>query len=260
LYFKDNNMKMLPVNMSSIPVFSPSSANAATNKTQTAEGQASQVVFSSKDAPQPLSSREQQEKALLQVANFTQEVDPYIELARVAMEKAWARQDNAALAYTMMEKGVQEVMETIALEMPKIFTKDFDFTRTAEGIEIVDHELTTEEYNYVKYVANNNQNLLDGADKFNQSVADAKTYSWYLSKNQSRDLKDEPVYKKDAIEGRINIKAYMEDLSQFIWELGSSSPELRNDKAYAFNYMSRGIISVKPDMVDTVYAEVSTKV
>ncbi|MGB0893189.1 MAG: hypothetical protein ACPGUD_02185 [Parashewanella sp.] len=68
----------------------------------------------------------------------------------------------------------KSVLEEIAQERPELLNKEFDFTHNGEEIDIVDHDLTKREYNYLKAKFNANDELVEATVFLNKVAAHAR--------------------------------------------------------------------------------------
>ena len=169
-------------------------------------------------------------------------------LATEQIQHVMQRQDRAANAFTKMEIGLQQVIAQISMEHPELLSKEFDLTRTMDGMEVVDHNLTDAEYNYVKHLANSNKDLLEGSDAFNQEVAEQKTSLWYQSQGSANKG---PIYEKSDVAGRVKIMAFRENLLKHVWQLGGDTNKDR-DRAFAHNYQNRERSVLDKEMMNSI--------
>ncbi|MGB0893354.1 MAG: hypothetical protein ACPGUD_03030 [Parashewanella sp.] len=110
-------------------------------------------------------------------------------------EEYFAMQAQAKKEAKTILDETQNVLDEIAKEQPSLLNKEFDFTHNGEEIEVIDHNLSKKEYNYLKAKLNANEDLVKATDFLNLSAADSNTLS--------RD--DDRLYKKEDIAGRIHV-------------------------------------------------------
>ncbi|WP_298769155.1 hypothetical protein [uncultured Shewanella sp.] len=111
------------------------------------------------------------------------------------MAKWWEFQQKEKSSAADLLSETQQVLDDIAKENPSLLDKAFDFTYKNNEIEIVDHNLSKEEYHYLKAKLNANEKLVEATDFLNLSAARENT----LKKNDGK------VYTKEDIEGRIHV-------------------------------------------------------
>ncbi|MGB0893353.1 MAG: hypothetical protein ACPGUD_03025 [Parashewanella sp.] len=104
----------------------------------------------------------------------------------------------------------KSVLEEIAQERPELLDKEFDFTHNGEEIDIVDHDLTKREYNYLKAKFNANDELVEATGFLNKVAAHSR-------KTDTQD-----------IEGRLRLMSIINTAEQrkveyFEWK-GSGEP------------------------------------
>lgn len=81
-------------------------------------------------------------------------------------------QQNSAVKTMFSE--TKQLMAEIAEEKPEFKERKFDFTNTGEEIEVIHHNLSEREYNYLKNKLNSNKKLVKATEFLNQSVLDWK--------------------------------------------------------------------------------------
>ncbi|GHB63959.1 hypothetical protein GCM10008107_11360 [Psychrosphaera saromensis] len=187
-------------------------------------------------------------KASPQIQDSTEH---YKELLAIEGERLFSLPSRRTDSYQQMEKGAKEVIAQISLEHPEILAKDFDFTRTMDGVEVVEHNLTESEYNYVKYVANNNRNLVDGSDNYNQVFAEAKTIQWQTVNGTGLRVDEAKPYIKEDVAGNINILSFMDDVLDFMWDEGSPI-DSRKDDIFKQSYQYRADFSTRYELLNSV--------
>jgi hypothetical protein len=111
------------------------------------------------------------------------------------MDEWWELQKREKVEAENMLKSTQNVLKEISEEQPSLLRKEFDFTHNGEEIEVINHNLSQKEYNYLKDKLNDNQNLVEALDFLNERAA----YENTLSRN------DDKVYTKEDIAGRIHV-------------------------------------------------------
>ncbi|MCF7498915.1 hypothetical protein [Pseudoalteromonas sp. L1] len=99
-----------------------------------------------------------------------------------------------------MVSETKRILAEVAKERPNLLNKKFDFTNTGDEIDIIDHNLTKREYNYLKARLNASDKLIKATDFLNIDLAREKTQT---SKN------NEKYSKEDAI-GRIHLREIIE--------------------------------------------------
>ncbi|WP_405128308.1 hypothetical protein [Pseudoalteromonas sp. PB2-1] len=99
-----------------------------------------------------------------------------------------------------MVSETQRILAEVAKEQPNLLNKKFDFTNTGDEIDIIDHDLTKREYNYLKAKFNASDKLVEATDFLNTAVADSKSST---SKNNTK-------YTKEDVVGRIHVREVIE--------------------------------------------------
>ena len=105
-----------------------------------------------------------------------------------------------------LDQETRKVMDEVIKEHPSIMGKEFDFTNTGEEIEVVNHNLSDREYNYLKSKLNSNDKLVQATDFFNESLSDSYNSKLGSSRN----------YTKDDAAGRINVLSTLKSLDEWI--------------------------------------------
>lgn len=99
-----------------------------------------------------------------------------------------------------MVSETQRILAEVAEEQPNLLNKKFDFTNTGDEIDIIDHDLTKREYNYLKSKLNASDKLVEATDFLNFAVADSK----------SSTSSDNTKYSKEDVAGRIKVRSVIE--------------------------------------------------
>lgn len=71
-------------------------------------------------------------------------------------------------AFEVLDKETHNILKEIGEEAPWMLDKKFDFTNTGNGIEVIDHDLTNEEYLYLTDKLNSNEDLVNATDYYNR--------------------------------------------------------------------------------------------
>lgn len=99
-----------------------------------------------------------------------------------------------------MVSETKRILAEVAKEQPSLLEKKFDFTNTGDEIDIIDHDLTKREYNYLKAKLNASGKLVEATDFLNNDLAREKTQT---SKNNTK-------YTKEDVVGRIHVREVIE--------------------------------------------------
>jgi hypothetical protein len=99
-----------------------------------------------------------------------------------------------------MASETQRILAEVAKEQPNLLNKKFDFTNTGDEIDIIDHDLTKREYNYLKAKLNASDKLVEATDFLNSAVAYSK----------SSTSRSNTKYTKEDVAGRINVRSVIE--------------------------------------------------
>lgn len=99
-----------------------------------------------------------------------------------------------------MVSETKRILAEVAKEQPNILNKKFDFTNTGDEIDIIDHDLTKREYNYLKAKLNASDKLVEATDFLNTAVADSK----------SSTSRSNTKYTKEDVVGRIHVREVIE--------------------------------------------------
>lgn len=152
-------------------------------------------------SPQSLASAEQSNsnisvssikiEAVVDLAHDEKSIKEGLKVA----DEYWAFQRRAKNEAKTMLEETQNVLDDIAQEQPSLLNKEFDFTHNGEEIEVIDHNLSKKEYNYLKAKLNANEELVEATDFLNLSAANKNT--------STRD--DDRLYTKEDIAGRIHV-------------------------------------------------------
>ncbi|MGB0894700.1 MAG: hypothetical protein ACPGUD_09860 [Parashewanella sp.] len=111
------------------------------------------------------------------------------------IDEMFAFEERAKSEAKTMLNETQNVLDEIAQEQPSLLNKEFDFTHNGEEIEVIDHNLSKKEYNYLKAKLNANEELVKATDFLNLSAA----------KQNTRNRDDNRLYTKENIAGRIHV-------------------------------------------------------
>jgi hypothetical protein len=103
-----------------------------------------------------------------------------------------------------MVSETQRILAEVAKEQPNLLNKKFDFTNTGDEIDIIDHDLTKREYNYLKAKLNASDKLVEATDFLNTDLAREKTQT---SRSNTK-------YTKEDVAGRINVRSVIEQAQQ----------------------------------------------
>lgn len=99
-----------------------------------------------------------------------------------------------------MVSETQRILAEVAKEQPNLLNKKFDFTSTGDEIDIIDHDLTKREYNYLKAKLNASDKLVEATDFLNSNLAREKTQT---SRSNTK-------YTKEDVVGRIHVRDVIE--------------------------------------------------
>ncbi|MDQ9092079.1 hypothetical protein RC083_10820 [Pseudoalteromonas haloplanktis] len=99
-----------------------------------------------------------------------------------------------------MVSETKRILAEVAKEQPSLLEKKFDFTNTGDEIDIIDHDLTKREYNYLKAKLNASDKLVEATDFLNTAVADSK----------SSTSRSNTKYTKEDVVGRIHVREVIE--------------------------------------------------
>ncbi|CAM3982176.1 MULTISPECIES: hypothetical protein [Pseudoalteromonas] len=99
-----------------------------------------------------------------------------------------------------MVSETKRILAEVAKEQPNLLNKKFDFTNTGDEIDIIDHDLTKREYNYLKAKLNASDKLVEATDFLNTAVADSK----------SSTSRSNTKYTKEDVVGRIHVREVIE--------------------------------------------------
>ncbi len=115
------------------------------------------------------------------------------------MVEYWQKKGSSA---DDMVSETQRILAEVAKEQPNLLNKRFDFTNTGDEIDIIDHDLTKGEYNYLKAKLNASDKLIEATDFLNVAVAANKTQTQAPGNNKS--------YTKEDVVGRIHVMDVIE--------------------------------------------------
>ena len=101
-----------------------------------------------------------------------------------------------------MVSETQRILAEVAKEQPNLLNKKFDFTNTGDEIDIIDHDLTKREYNYLKAKLNASDKLVEATDFLNVAAATNKTQTQAPGSNK--------LYTKEDVVGRIHVMDVIE--------------------------------------------------
>ncbi len=99
-----------------------------------------------------------------------------------------------------MVSETQRILAEVAKEQPNLLNKKFDFTNTGDEIDIIDHDLTKREYNYLKAKLNASDKLIEATDFLNTDLAREKTQT----------SRSNTIYTKEDVVGRIHVRDVIE--------------------------------------------------
>ncbi|MGO2374482.1 MAG: hypothetical protein ACTH5C_19290 [Pseudoalteromonas prydzensis] len=99
-----------------------------------------------------------------------------------------------------MVSETKRILAEVAKEQPSLLEKKFDFTNTGDEIDIIDHDLTKREYNYLKAKLNASDKLVEATDFLNNDLAREKTQT----------SKSNTIYTKEDVVGRIHVRDVIE--------------------------------------------------
>jgi hypothetical protein len=103
-----------------------------------------------------------------------------------------------------MVSETQRILAEVAKEQPNLLNKKFDFTNTGDEIDIIDHDLTKREYNYLKAKLNASDKLVEATDFLNMDLAREKTQT----------SRSNTIYTKEDVVGRIHVRDIIEQAQQ----------------------------------------------
>ncbi|WP_298774739.1 hypothetical protein [uncultured Shewanella sp.] len=96
----------------------------------------------------------------------------------------------------------QRVLAEVGSEQPSLLTKTFDFTHTGDEIEVINHNLSDREYNYLKAKLNGNDKLVEATGFLNTALA--------TEKSGPTASGDHLKYTEEDVAGRIHIRDVIE--------------------------------------------------
>jgi hypothetical protein len=99
-----------------------------------------------------------------------------------------------------MVSETQRILAEVAKEQPNLLNKKFDFTNTGDEIDIIDHDLTKREYNYLKAKLNASDKLVEATDFLNTDLAREKTQT----------SRSNTIYSKEDVAGRVHVRDVIE--------------------------------------------------
>lgn len=99
-----------------------------------------------------------------------------------------------------MVSETQRILAEVAEEQPNLLNKKFDFTNTGDEIDIIDHDLTKREYNYLKSKLNASDKLVEATVFLNTDLAREKTQT----------SRSNTIYTKEDVVGRIHVREIIE--------------------------------------------------
>jgi hypothetical protein len=99
-----------------------------------------------------------------------------------------------------MVSETQRILAKVAEEQPNLLNKKFDFTNTGDEIDIIDHDLTKREYNYLKAKLNASDKLVEATDFLNTDLAREKTQT----------SRSNTIYTKEDVVGRVHVRDVIE--------------------------------------------------
>lgn len=103
-----------------------------------------------------------------------------------------------------MVSETQRILAEVAEEQPNLLNKNFDFTNTGDEIDIIDHDLTKREYNYLKAKLNASDKLVEATDFLNTDLAREKTQT----------SRSNTIYSKEDVAGRIKVRSVIEQAEE----------------------------------------------
>ena len=103
-----------------------------------------------------------------------------------------------------MVSETQRILAEVAEEQPNLLNKNFDFTNTGDEIDIIDHDLTKREYNYLKAKLNASDKLVEATDFLNTDLAREKTQT----------SRSNTIYTKEDVAGRIKVRSVIEQAEE----------------------------------------------
>lgn len=103
-----------------------------------------------------------------------------------------------------MVSETQRILAEVAKEQPSLLNKKFDFTNTGDEIDIIKHDLSEREYNYLKAKLNASDKLVEATDFLNVAAA----------RNKSSTSISNTKYTKEDLVGRIHVRDIIEQAKE----------------------------------------------
>jgi hypothetical protein len=190
-------MKAITSTSTPIPVSvnSPAQAQQINNM----EVSPSKVQYDTRTSNDTIATSSQQSSATIKEVTGQLTPEQKIGLKKDLKEIAdfWKKKESSA---DDMVSETQRILAEVAKEQPNLLNKKFDFTNTGDEIDIIDHDLTKREYNYLKAKLNASGKLVEATDFLNFAVADSK----------SSTSRSNTKYTKEDVAGRINVRSVIE--------------------------------------------------
>lgn len=150
-----------------------------------------------------------------------------------------------------MVSETKRILAEVAKEQPSLLEKKFDFTNTGDEIDIIDHDLTKREYNYLKAKLNASDKLVEATDFLNNDLAREKTQT----------SKSNTIYTKEDVVGRIHVRDVIEQAEKRSAERIRISEENIVMKPYDERAMFREEVHLNVlDIVENTSVRFSAKV
>lgn len=148
-----------------------------------------------------IATSSQQNTATIKIVTNQLSADETVALKKDLKEIAdfWKKKESSA---DDMVSETQRILAEVAKEQPNLLNKKFDFTNTGDEIDIIDHDLTKREYNYLKAKLNASDKLVEATDFLNIAAAKNKTQTQAPGNNK--------LYTKEDVVGRIHVRDVIE--------------------------------------------------
>ncbi|WP_159820331.1 hypothetical protein [Colwellia sp. 20A7] len=192
---------MKPITSASTPILtsmnSPTQAQQI-NSMQVSPSKTQSIPHTSNDT---IATSSQQSAATIKVETNQLTADEKVALKKDLKEIAdfWEKKETSAAD---MVSETQRILAEVAKEQPNLLNKKFDFTNTGDEIDVIDHDLTQEEYNYLKAKLNASDKLIEATDFLNVAAATNKTQTQAPGNNK--------LYTKEDVVGRIHVMDVIE--------------------------------------------------
>ncbi|MFT6901891.1 MAG: hypothetical protein ACJAXS_002093, partial [Colwellia sp.] len=154
-------MKAITSTSTPIPVSANSQAQA--QQINNMEVSASKVHYAPPTSNNTIATSSQQSSATIKVVTNKLSADETVALHKGLKWLADFDTKKESSADDMVSE-TQRILAEVAKEQPNLLNKKFDFTNTGDEIDIIDHDLTKREYNYLKAKLNASDKLVEATD------------------------------------------------------------------------------------------------